>query len=85
MVTLPGRFMRSRQTYALYKRMGMMDCVAAGPEEYVGIALRLGCDRDYREGVRAGILESGRAVFEDTSCVRELEEFFVNAVYAAQG
>ena len=84
-VTLPGRFMRSRQTYALYKRMGMMDCVAGSAEEYVGIALRLGCDPAYREKMRTGILERGRAVFEDTQCVRELEEFFQRAVYAAQG
>ena len=43
-VTLPGRFLRSRITYACYEQMGILDCVAADPEDYVRIAVRLGTD-----------------------------------------
>ena len=40
-VTLPGGFLRGRQTYACYRRMGVMDCVAKDSEDYVRLAVRL--------------------------------------------
>ncbi len=79
-VALPGAFLRGRQTYALYKRMGVMDCVAATPEEYVDIALRLAADAPYREAVRQKILEKNHLIFEDLGMVRELEKHLVAMV-----
>ena len=73
-VTVPGTYMRGRQTYALYKRMGVMDCVAATPEEYVDKAVRLGTDRPYREEVRQKIRARDHLIFEDRDMVKELEE-----------
>jgi predicted O-linked N-acetylglucosamine transferase (SPINDLY family) len=86
-VTLPGAFMRSRVTYAIYKKMACMDCVASTPEEYVDIAVRLGTDKDYRAAISATILARNHALYEDIRVVRELEQFFLQALAAvpAQG
>jgi predicted O-linked N-acetylglucosamine transferase (SPINDLY family) len=81
-VTLPMRLLRGRMTYALYKKMNMMDCVAATAEEYVDIAVRLGSDRDYRELIRRRILEANHVLYEDHGVVRELEQFFLQALAA---
>jgi protein O-GlcNAc transferase len=40
-VTWPGEFMRDRLTLALYKQMGIMDCVANNTQSYLNISFRL--------------------------------------------
>ena len=83
-VTLPGAFMRGRVTYALYKKMGVMDCVASTPDGYVDIAVRLGTDKDYRAAIGARILAHNHVLYEDITVVRELEQFFLQALATAQ-
>jgi predicted O-linked N-acetylglucosamine transferase (SPINDLY family) len=81
-VTLPGESMRGRQTYSLYKRMGLMDCVAETAMEYVQVAVRLGTDPCYRENLRGEILKRNALIFEDVAMVRELEARLIEAVEA---
>jgi predicted O-linked N-acetylglucosamine transferase (SPINDLY family) len=76
-ITLPGEFMRGRQTYSLYKRMGVIDCVADTPADYIEKAVRLGADVKYREGLRKSICEKIPLIFEDMGMVRELEAHLV--------
>ncbi|HWG43727.1 MAG TPA: tetratricopeptide repeat protein [Gemmataceae bacterium] len=82
-VTLPGRFMRGRVTYACYQRMGVLDCVAADAEDYVRIAVRLGSDPAWRADVRARILAAKDVLFENRGLIDELEQFFLTAVHQA--
>ena len=79
-VTMPGRFMRGRQTYALYKRMGVMDCIAATPEQYIDIAVRVGSDPLYRASIKSKILAGNSVIFEDIEMVRELERHLIAMV-----
>jgi len=79
-VTLPGDFLRGRQTYSLYKRMGIIDCVAKDKTEYVGIALRIAQDAEYKKKLREIILENNYKIFEDIKMIRELEDKFLNLV-----
>lgn len=79
-VTLPGRFLRGRVTYACYRRMGVTDCVVDTPEAYAELAVRLGTEPDFRDAVRARILGASAALYEDSTAVRELEGFFVEAL-----
>jgi predicted O-linked N-acetylglucosamine transferase (SPINDLY family) len=72
-VTLPGAYMRGRQTYSLYKRMGVMDCIVNTPQEYVDKAVRLATDVSYREEIRRKICANSHLIFEDVGMVRELE------------
>jgi predicted O-linked N-acetylglucosamine transferase (SPINDLY family) len=81
-VTLPGPFLRSRITYACYRQMGVLDCIAEDPGEYVRIALRLGTDRPWRDSVRSRILDRKHLLYEDDAAVQELERFFLEATTA---
>ena len=82
-VTLPTEFLRGRITYAIYKKMNVMDCVASTAQEYVDIAVRLGTDASYREMIHEKIREHVRVIYEDIEPVRELERFFKWAVTRA--
>jgi predicted O-linked N-acetylglucosamine transferase (SPINDLY family) len=84
MVTLPGAFLRGRQTYGCYRRMGVLDCVAADAQEYVRIAVRLATEPAWREQVRAQIRATNQVLFENVEVVRELEQFFRQAVASAR-
>ena len=46
-VTLAGSLMRGRITYACYQQMGLTECIASTPDEYVQMALRSGCDPEW--------------------------------------
>ncbi len=48
-VTLPSTFMRGRVTAACYLKMGLADCIAGSPGEYVDLAVRMANDRAYRQ------------------------------------
>jgi predicted O-linked N-acetylglucosamine transferase (SPINDLY family) len=82
-VTWPGEFMRGRVTYACYRKLGVLDCVAADWDDYVKIAVRLATDHAWREDVRSRILASNHVLFENAGAVCELEEFFIEAVQEA--
>jgi predicted O-linked N-acetylglucosamine transferase (SPINDLY family) len=74
--TWPGELMRGRLTYALYKQMGIRDCVADNSEAYVNIALRLAKDKAWNREIRSKIITRAHAFFENMEPVRELECFF---------
>jgi predicted O-linked N-acetylglucosamine transferase (SPINDLY family) len=83
-VTLPGRFLRGRATYACYRRMGVMDCVATDAADYVRIAVRLATDSAWRDEVRSRIAATRHVLFENLDVVRDLEQFFREAVARAR-
>jgi predicted O-linked N-acetylglucosamine transferase (SPINDLY family) len=83
-VTMPGPFARNRMTYACYRKMGVLDCVARDTGEYVRIAVRLATDRAWQQEVRSKILAARKVIYEDMEVVRELERFLVDAVGEAR-
>lgn len=74
-VTLPSAFLRGRITYAQYRQMGLMDCVAESPEDYVRLAVELGTNAKRRAAVAEQILARGGVLFEDREAVTEMEQF----------
>lgn len=82
LVTLPGPYNAGRYALACYRRMGLADLVASTPEEYVGLAVRLGTDPAFRGEMRARIARSSPALFEDADVVRAHEDFFERAIAA---
>jgi len=77
-VTWPGEFMRGRLTYALYKQMGILDCVAEDFDSYVEIALNLARNKTRQQEIRAKIASRNHVLYENFEPVRELEQFFVS-------
>jgi len=78
-VTMPGPFMRGRVTLGCYRQMGFEDLVAATPQEYVSLAVRLANDGAFREEMRRRVRERSPALFDDGLAVRELEAFLERA------
>ena len=72
-VTLPGEFLRSRITQALYRKMNFSDLIASTPPQYIDTAVRLGTDRAERDRVSSQILKACSVLFDDPQEVRGLE------------
>ena len=79
-VTWPGEFMRDRLTLALYKQMGIMDCVADNAQSYLNIAFRLANDKTWRSEIKDKIRANAGVLYENIEAVHELERFFEMAV-----
>lgn len=82
-VTLPMILQRSRHTSGMYQKMGIHDCIAADPEDYVKIAVRIGTDPFHRKALRERILAANSILYEDDRVVQEFERFFTEAVERA--
>jgi predicted O-linked N-acetylglucosamine transferase (SPINDLY family) len=78
MVTLPGEFMRGRQSYAMLKAMGLDELIALDKNHYVAIALRLGTDAAWRKEIQLRIEQNIDRVFESELPVKELEQFLLS-------
>ena len=78
-ITLPSKLLRGRLTLAMYRMMGMDDCVTSSIEDYAQRAVAIATDPDHREIVRAKIATGSGRLFENISAVRELEQFFRTA------
>jgi len=76
-VTLPGEFMRGRQTMGLYQRMGFTDLIAKNKTDYVAKALKLGMDETFRHNMRQELAARVPVIYEDAGIVRALEQFFM--------
>ena len=68
-VTLPGRFMRARQSAAMLGIAGVPDLVAQDRDDYVRIAAHLASDRGYREALSARLTDGAARVFDDAAPV----------------
>lgn len=77
-VTLPGEFMRGRQSYGMLTLMGLPELIAKDVEDYVAIALRLGGDPVWRQEIRQRISQNIGKIFENQEPVKELERFLLS-------
>lgn len=83
-VTLPGEFQRGRHTQAMYRKMGIAECVAVDAAHYIDLAVRLGTDPAYRRKMHQEIMLRNDLLFENMEVVREFERFFREAVALLQ-
>lgn len=66
--TLPGFLLPGRFTLGLYEELGVTDCIARTPAEFVDIALKLGKERDFRDAVMRGIAKNADRLFDRPDC-----------------
>lgn len=83
-VTLPGRFMRSRHTAAFYTKMNIPECIASDMNDYVEKAVRLGTDPSYRDEISGKITHSSDTIWEETALISEFEHAFETMIAAAE-
>jgi predicted O-linked N-acetylglucosamine transferase (SPINDLY family) len=84
LVTLPGPFHRGRYTAAVCRLLGLGECIAATPEDYVRIAVRLASEPDFRAPIRRAIAERRDQLFGNITGTNELADFFESAALAAR-
>ena len=78
-VTLPGEFMRGRQSKAMLEILGLDELVAADRHAYVEKAVALGRDSAARRDASERIVQRRPALFERDEAVRALESFLEQA------
>jgi predicted O-linked N-acetylglucosamine transferase (SPINDLY family) len=69
---LPTNHIRGRLSYAFYRTMDVLDCVARSPEEYIEIAVRLGTDPALRARTRQRIAAHADTLYDDSTVASEL-------------
>jgi protein O-GlcNAc transferase len=72
-VTLPGAFMRGRQSMAMLDALGVPDLIADTTDAFVSMALRVADDHEYNRSLRQRILANNGEVFDRPEPVRVLE------------
>lgn len=75
-VTAHGNLMRNRQSLGLLRELGLEHLVANDLDAYVALAIALGQDEGQRSRLSRMITARRSAIFEDTTCVDALEDFF---------
>jgi predicted O-linked N-acetylglucosamine transferase (SPINDLY family) len=79
-ITWPGQWLRARGVYGLYRQMGIQDCCAFSPEDYVDKACTLALDRRQYQAIRAQIIQRSPLIFESESGIQALMHFFQTCI-----
>jgi protein O-GlcNAc transferase len=74
-VTLAGRLLRERVGAGFNRLIGVPECTASSPEEYVRIAVQLATDRAVRQTIQRKIETGRKVLFQDHRAADELTEF----------
>jgi protein O-GlcNAc transferase len=73
-VTLPGEFMRGRQTGAMLRAMDANELIANDSAAYVGTAISLASDNVARESLRRKLIANRGLIFDRDEPVKQLAE-----------
>lgn len=75
-VTLPGEFMRGRQSYGMLKCMELDELIAKDQDDYSEIAIKIGTDSAWREQVVQRIVANSNNIFNMKQSLRQMESFY---------
>jgi tetratricopeptide (TPR) repeat protein len=82
-VTLPGNFLRGRFTSGFYRTMGVHECIANKPDDFVARAVRLGTDVEWRRHVIERIGQTSGVLFESQAVVADYDRILGQLVEEA--
>lgn len=71
-VTLPGEFMRGRQTMGMLTLLSVEELIATSTDDYLAIAAKLATDKSYRHAISQKILANVPRLFNDRAPTRAL-------------
>ncbi|MEO8384583.1 MAG: tetratricopeptide repeat protein [Betaproteobacteria bacterium] len=75
-VTLPGEFMRGRQTMGMLRLLGVEELIATSADDYLVICARVANDAQYRQHLSQRILANSARLFDDPAPTAALGELF---------
>ena len=79
-VTLPGEFMRGRQTMGMLTLLGVDELIATSTDDYLAIAKRVATDQEYRKEMSQKILANLGQLFDDAAPPKALGELLRSLV-----
>lgn len=79
-ISYPTGFMRGRHSYAILTMIDLHETIADSEEEYIELAVRAGCDVEWRSSIVKKIINNHTKIYNDTDCVKGLEEFYRSCV-----
>jgi protein O-GlcNAc transferase len=79
-VTLPGAFMRGRQSAGMLDLVGAAELIARDRASYLEIAARLVADREWRESLRARIRSAHSRLFDNADANEPLQHLFQSGI-----
>ncbi len=85
LVTLPGRFMRGRQSAGMLRLMGVEELIARDAGHYVDLATRLAGDAAWRAACSARIVAGKALLFDRGEPTAALAAFLLEAAGASDG
>ena len=80
MVTLPGRFMRGRQSAGMLRLMGIEELIATDEDDYFARVLAIANDRGRRESLSQRLKAAHPVLFGRDEPIRALEQFLERAI-----
>jgi protein O-GlcNAc transferase len=78
-VTMPGPMMRGRHTTAILTRIGVIETIANGVNDYVSIAVRLARDLPWRTTLKQRMADGKHRLYRDSEAIAGLEDFLCRA------
>ena len=75
-VTLPGAYMRGRQSAGMLRLLGVPELIAGDRAEYLALASRLVEDRAWRDALRARIRAGHGGLFDARDAIEPLQRLF---------
>jgi CRISPR-associated protein Csy1 len=81
-VTLPGEFMRGRQSAAMLRLIGLTELIADSPEAYVRLATTVANDRPYNAELRRRIVAARGALFDRPEPVQAFQDALIRLASA---
>jgi len=75
LVTLPGRFMRGRQSAGMLRLAGCDELIARDEDDYVALVRRLATDTPWRAAIRQRLADVRSRIFDDPAPIAALAEF----------
>lgn len=82
-VTMEGPYLRGRLGSGILRTLGCPELVAAGPADYVDVAVRLGSDANYRRAISERLRASVPGACRDARAVRGLERHLMAVLQGA--
>jgi CRISPR-associated protein Csy1 len=79
-VTLPGRFMRGRQSAGMLRMIGVEDLIAKDEDDYVAKAVAIANDRALRDSLSQRMKAGHALLFNRDEPIRALEDFLEKAI-----
>lgn len=79
-VAFPSSLMRGRESGAILAMMDVKETIASSVDDYVGMAIKLGLDSEWRCLISEKIAANKYKIYRDRACIAGLEDFLIRAV-----